>query len=150
MKAWVVSTVFAASLLASTLAMASEQIQSFKTWKAEKIQTASKQLNLTRSSVQALRLKLTAAELAKNSTLKSLESQANQQEWNLEVARDLSVADYLMLYLANKKEGARYQRAASHLSTQEIAEVLEAYVRAIDTQDAEPPRKFMIQATQAK
>lgn len=149
MKHRVLSILFAVGLLAPCFA-SSETVQSFREWKTEKIQSANRQLQVTRAAVQNLRLKLTAQDQSKNMGLKALESQANQLEWNLEIAQELSVSDYLMLYLSGRKESSRYHKAASHLNTQEIAEVLEAYVKVVDARDTDNLKKLPVQAIQAK
>lgn len=96
-------------------------LKSFQDWKKEKIQTALVQTNLIRAQI----LK---AQTENNPKLQeSLERQLNQVRWNSEVARDLSVTDYFVLYLSQQNQPDRFQQAAQRMTTSEVAELIEAY-----------------------
>ena len=107
-------------------------VQSYKDWKQEKIQNANFQLIATKAQIQSLKQHLAYQDYNRNQRLQTLQSLANQLEWNLEVAQDLSVKDYLVLYLAGQKDEKRFTKAAARLTVQETAEVLEAYTKAMD------------------
>lgn len=98
-----------------------KEIQNFQDWKKEKIQSVVNQSN-------TLRLQILEAQASKNSKLQqSLERQLQQIKWNLEVARELSIVDYLTLYLTLIPREDKFQLAARTLSPSEVAELMEAY-----------------------
>lgn len=95
--------------------------KSFQDWKKEKIQAAFVQTN-------TIRTQILKAYLDSNTKLQeSLERQLNQVRWNSEVARDLSVTDYFVLYLSQQNQPDRFQLAAQRMTTAEVAELIEAY-----------------------
>lgn len=131
-------------------------VKGFQEWKTEKIQAVILQAN-------NVRMQINKAHLDGNYKLKeSLERQLQQLKWNSEVARDLTVTDYFSLYLSQQPQTDRFQQAATKLSVQEVAELMEAYsgVLGIKKPDAQlvqatsiDPRKpgiVQIQAAQQK
>ncbi len=113
-------------------------VKSYREWKGEKVQSATAQLISIRSLVQK-------AKSENNSkSLDSLEKHQSQMQWNLEVANDLSVADYFVLYLSQQNQTDRFQQAAQKLTTSEVAELLEAYSGVISggsTESAKLPQQ---------
>lgn len=100
-------------------------VKSYKDWKGDKIQTALNQILLTRN--QALK-----AQTEGNLKLRdSLQRQMSQLQWNLEVANDLSVTDYFVLYLSQQSQADRFYLAAQKLTASEVAELMEAYSSAL-------------------
>ncbi|MBX2996277.1 MAG: hypothetical protein KF681_15735 [Bdellovibrionaceae bacterium] len=102
-------------------------LKSFREWKSEKIQASLAQVDQTTRRVQDLRLK--AQSPAQKNALENVEQQLSQEEWNLEIAQDLTVTDYLVLYLASQNVSGKFNEAAGKLTSDETAQVLEAYVR---------------------
>lgn len=100
-------------------------ILSFKEWKAEKINTAVQQTVNMRNLI----LKTKASGLSKN--LPPLEKQLTQLNWNLDVAQDLSITDYFVLYLSQQAQKDRFKIAASKLSTAEIADLMQEYAQSL-------------------
>ena len=100
-------------------------IQGFKEWKAEKINTVVQQTQITKNIV----LRTKALGPAKN--LLVLEKQLVQLNWNLEVANDLSVTDYFVLYLSQQPQADRFKLAASKLTTNEVADLMQAYAQSL-------------------
>lgn len=117
-----VSSAAAKKTLAPVAAKAaSSDLRSFREWKAEKVKAASEQVDRVHAQIQA----------RKGLNNRDLEQQLSQEEWNLDVARDLSVTDYLVLYLAQKGGTAQLTEAARKLSPEETAQILEAYLRSV-------------------
>jgi hypothetical protein len=105
-------------------------VKSFHEWRDEKILLANNQKLLVKA--QILRAQ---AEQNKKSVL-VLEKQLSQLQWNLEAARDLSVADYFLLYLSQQAQADRFARAAAKLTTKEVAELMEAYAQTLSSESA--------------
>lgn len=113
---WISSLVFAAEAPA---------IKSFKEWKSEKINLALQQTLAMRNTI----LKSKALGTTKNTS--ALEKQLSQLNWNLEVAQDLSVTDYFVLYLSLQPQKDRFKMAASKLTTLEVADLMQAYAQSL-------------------
>lgn len=97
------------------------ELLSFKDWKQQKIQAAKTQV-FSNVSMNTEAQGLSIGKINK----------INQLRWNLEVAEDLSVSDYLLLYLSQQKNLNRYKEAATKLSIDEVASLLEAYAHAVE------------------
>ena len=54
------------------------------------------------------------------------------------MAKDLTVADYFVLYLSQHPSDRRFQDAASKMSVSEVAELMESYAKAIGANRIEP------------
>ncbi|MFN7729789.1 MAG: hypothetical protein ACK5P7_11585 [Bdellovibrio sp.] len=100
-------------------------LKSFREWKFEKIQASLAQVDQATRKLQDLRSRPRVPKAAVEHT----EQQLAQEAWNLEIAQDLSVTDYLVLYLAQQGVVGKFNEAASKLTADETAQVLEAYVR---------------------
>jgi hypothetical protein len=118
-------------LVASSNVFASGLL-SYKEWKQEKIQNANFQLIAKKAQIQSLKSKLTYPDFARSPKLQTLQQEANQLEWNLEVAQDLAVKDYLVLYLAPQQDEKRFVKAAAKLTVSDVAEVLDSYTKSIE------------------
>jgi hypothetical protein len=127
-------------------------IKGFYEWKNEKIQAAGNQISLTRVQIQKAQ-----ADLNKK-TVEGLEKQLDQLKWNMEVAQDLSVTDYFVLYLSQQTQSDRFTQAAARLTTKEVAELMQAYANTLGSSPSEVvvrpsatpsiPSKISIQAIQ--
>ena len=123
------------------LSQPSPQIKSYKEWKSEKVQASASQVLETRSHI------LKAKTEANLPLIESLEKLQRQQQWNLEVANDLSVADYFVLYLSQQNQADRFRQAAPKLTASEVAELMEAYANTLGAQPS-IDEKLPAQATQ--
>lgn len=129
-------------------------IKGYQEWKGEKIQLALNQGISIRAQIQK------AQSEGNKKLADSLERQQNQINWNVDVARDLSVTDYFVLYLSQQPQADRFQQAAQKMSTKEVAELIEAYANTLGTSPTEvivqpapqagTHEKLPVQATQAK
>ncbi len=146
-----VSLQVGASIVAAT---ASSSLKGYHEWKNEKVQSAVNQ-------GASLRQQLIKAQTEGNrKQVEALEKQQMQLNWNIEVARDLSVTDYVVLYLSQQNHPDRFQQAAQKMSTKEVAELMEAYSNTLEVTPSENvvkpapqavvPAKLPIQAIQAK
>ena len=106
-------------------------VVSFKQWKEEKVKLAEQELAEQRA-------------LSGLQNMKELQ-QLNKRRWTLEVAQDLSVSDYIILYLAQNPSPNKYKDAAQKLEVEQIAELLEAYTKATENRKT---LDISIQATQ--
>lgn len=97
-------------------------VLSFKDWKDQKIKTA--ELAVQKSDQLFKKSQLIESGTVMRATFKS---QLLHDRWSLEAAKDLSVSDYLVIYLSDKKEKTKFFEAAAQLSPADMAEVLEAY-----------------------
>jgi hypothetical protein len=76
--------------------------------------------------------------LAKDRLQKSprIDQRLQQAQLNLEIAQELSVNDYFVLYLSRFKERAAFQEAARKLSVDETADLMFAYQKSLDVNAA--------------
>lgn len=119
----------------------SSVIKPFKDWKSEKIQQIQSRVQAYRTQVDALKAKKAQEVSAAHKhpeirakltpgldqSIQYYEKQVDEEQWNLEVAQDLSITDYVALYLALQPVKNRFQLAASQMAPADIAELLEAY-----------------------
>ncbi len=141
-----VSFVLLLLVLTTGLVSRAETILSFKDWKSDKIQQILTRINNNKSQIDALRSRqLSQASISPGKpTLKPdsgisqliqrYQKQLTQEEWNLEVAQDLSITEYIMLHVGAQPSKARFQQAASKLAPQEVAELMEAYSVSLGVQ----------------
>ena len=113
--------------------------KSFREWKAAMIAASVEKVN---QSQQALNLKqrLSASatdpnsyskskpEAGLNSQLEELQHQAEKDQYQLSVTKDLTISDYFVGYLTVQKDlAATINEVSSRLSPEEIAELMHAY-----------------------
>ncbi len=138
-----------ASATEVTAPRALSQLKSFKDWKSDKVRMATQQAEQTRSQVLAMKIegaKTPAMRMAQH----SLEQQFAQEQWNVEVASDLSVTDYLALYLAQHASSRKLAEAAGKLTPDEMAQVLEAYIRSMGSFPSDAKKSLRIHALQGR
>lgn len=121
-------------LVAGSRALAVEKAASYRDWKSEKIHSCSDRLKV-------LRIQLSSAKSARDEgALKTIEQDMVQENWRLEVAKELSVKDYMILYvipqLPEKGASRRLKEIAAVLSKEEVAQVLETYVQLLNAPQA--------------
>lgn len=105
------------------LALDEARIQSYRSWKAERIQSV-----LGRIGTQRAVLVKAQTEGKKDIALQA-ERLLKQEEWNLEVAQDLSVSDYIVLYLSGQSASNKFYQAAQQMTVAETSELIEAFAR---------------------
>jgi hypothetical protein len=125
---------FSYNVIAATTSLGSQvdnQVLSFKDWKTEKIQVAQK------------RFSTFAEQNNKDSLMSEIEAQSHTQQlkWNLEIAQDLSITDYTILYLSQtKKPKSAFKQVAEKLSSTDVADLLEAYSKAVEIGRSSTPK----------
>jgi len=130
-------------------------IKGYQEWKNEKLQVAIAQSTVLRTQI------LKAHSEGNRKLVEALDKQQLQLNWNIDVAKDLSVTDYFVLYLSQQNNPDRFQQAAQKMSTREVAELIEAYANTLGSsptemfvQPASPqvaiPAKLPVQAIQSK
>lgn len=97
----------------------------FKEWKNEKVTLANNRVVTQRSKIARMKLEgdFVGAQ--------AIERELEQEKWNLDVASELTVTDYFVLYLSKNAQPTRFQEAASKLSPAEMAEIMEGYAKAL-------------------
>lgn len=94
------------------------ELLSFKDWKRLEQQKATEQL-----------VALKTKNIKENQEVNIQEQK--QKQWNYEVAMDLSLKDYFVLYLSQQPQPLKMSEVASQLSSDEIAEVLQLYMSTL-------------------
>jgi hypothetical protein len=130
-----VATFLILTIFVSTSFAASPATKSFTDWKNEKIQTA---------RVRLLRVNAELADFlrrdAHSRSRSALQAQIVQEQWNVEVAQDLSITDYLVLYLSAQHGPSKYREAAAKLSAEDTAKILEAYLKSMNVSEQDEKR----------
>lgn len=123
-------------------------VKSYKEWKSERIQVAQVRVTSIKNQIEnrkAVRVaiaqgadpnlqKIRGTEAASSADfmVERLERQLKMEQFNLELAQDLSVTDYFAGYLTkvqNKKSA--FQEVAGKLSAEEVAELMNAYANSV-------------------
>lgn len=133
-------------LMISSVSFAGElnpTVKAFKDWKAEKVQQVQIKMSQTKATLDSIKLRraedpVLAKAKGYDSLIQRYEKDLTQERWNLDVAGDLSVTDYMVLYLAHQTSKTRFQEAASQLSASDVAELMEAYSESLDSSNPAP------------
>lgn len=126
------------------------EVKSYREWKTEKVLRAQQRVTLVKTQMEGHRpSRMTAVaargmdpnlkrrnttEAASTSDLsvEKLERQLKDEQYGLDLAKDLTVTDYFVGYLTkvqNKK--AAFSEVAGKLSPEEIAELMNAYANSV-------------------
>lgn len=111
-------------------------VKTFKDWKSEKIQLVSSKINAIKSRLESERLKKQKNEPA---ALSYYEKMLSQEQWNIDIAKELTVTDYIALYLNQIQSKSKFQDAAASLTAAEVAELMEAYTQSLQVQPPNLP-----------
>ena len=113
--------------------------KSFREWKAAMIASSVEKLNQSQQALnQKRRLSALATdpnsiykskpEAGLSSQLEELQQQAEKDQYQLSIAKDLTISDYFVGYLTLQKDlSATITEVSSRLSAEEIAELMHAY-----------------------
>lgn len=99
------------------------KIQSYRAWKSERIQSVLGRIGIQRANL------VKAQTDGKSDMALQAERLLRQEEWNLEVAQDLSVSDYIVLYLSGQSAQNKFYQAAQQMTVAETSELIEAFAR---------------------
>lgn len=113
--------------------------KSFREWKSEKVQEALSRVTITRTQIQLAKTKdpnlarrKAGLEASSGVDTESLESQLQQDQSILEMAKDLSVTDYFVGYLTKLQDKkAAFNEVAGKLTAEEVAELMNAYANSV-------------------
>ena len=120
-------------------------IKNFSEWKSEKVNSINSKITAIKSKIDTESQKKKTAH-QDNSNVDYYRRLLEQEQWNLEIANDLSVTDYLVLYVATQPSKNKFKEAATSLKSSEIADIIESYVTNMGIQ----PTAIPTQATQQK
>lgn len=123
-------------------------VMGFQAWKASRIEEAKTQIDRIQGEAGADKAQGERAPGEKMPVMKGAETKTlpkdrlqkspridqrlQQAQLNLEIAQELSVNDYFVLYLSRFKERSAFQEAARKLSVDEAADLMIAYQRSLD------------------
>ena len=122
-------------------------LKSFREWKDERIQESMVRLNVTKAQFNIQRhtkpvATKTEAVVGGDISLMKLENQMRLDLISLELAKDLTVADYFVGYVSKIQDRKNsMNEIAGKMSTEEVAEMMNAYVQSIfGSTDGESPK----------
>ncbi|MBO9666588.1 MAG: hypothetical protein J7501_07205 [Bdellovibrio sp.] len=128
-------------------AMASK-VKSYREWKTEMVAGAQYKVSSVKSQIEARKQTRRVAQgtdpnlarsgrgveavPARDISLEGLEKQLRQEQYDLEVAQDLSVTDYFVGYLTKiQDKKSAFKEVAGKLSPEEVAELMNAYANSV-------------------
>lgn len=137
----------AATAVATTVqAPSASHVKSYREWKHEMVSEAQGKVTSIRTQIDARKNRTVAvgtdpnmarahgleAVASRDLALEKLERDLREEQYDLDVANDLTVTDYFVGYLTkvqNKK--AAFQEVAGKLSPDEVAELMTAYANSV-------------------
>ncbi|WP_413289582.1 hypothetical protein [Bdellovibrio sp. HCB337] len=143
---WLFTLICATSLEVCAVASAttsptheSVKTKSFREWKSEKVQDALTRVTVTKTKIQIAKSKdpnvarrKAGIEASSGTNSESLETQLQQDQSILEMAKDLSVTDYFVGYLTKVQDKkAAFNEVAGKLTAEEVAELMAAYANSV-------------------
>ena len=108
------------------------KVLSFAEWKQSKVLGAERALWIARTHLNAVRARV------KNSVTSELVDslrKETQAQWDAEIAKDLTVNDYVALYLGHHSDTGSLEAAAAQMSPQETVELLKAFVKNLNNSE---------------
>lgn len=107
---------------------ATATIKTYPEWKAEKLKASQGQLNLAKARLEEA--KKTAKDDKDPRVAEALRN-VTQSEWDMDASSDLSVVDYISLYLSSLAGSPKLREAAAKMTAEDTLKLLEAYLRAV-------------------
>lgn len=128
---------------------ANAEILGFRTWKSKQIEEAKISLDVAKIDlrvkntggkskhsryipVASPRLLAAKKNIPDSKRAQSWEERLNQAKLNLEIAQELTVNDYFVLYLSRVDNPDVFEEAAKKMTPEEMAELMRAYRSYID------------------
>ena len=116
-------------------------VMGFQAWKASRVEEAKTQLERLQAEPNSEKMPTQKPTDTKGQTARGTEERApklgrpdqhlSQAQLNYEIAQELSVNDYFVLYLSQFKERSALTEAARKLSVEETADLMAAYQKAL-------------------
>ncbi|QDK36186.1 hypothetical protein [Bdellovibrio sp. NC01] len=146
MKAQAQSSMTQTQVPVATTAQAAH-VKSYREWKHELVLDAQNRVTIIKTQIETRKALRTAAMgvdpnmartrgleavASRDLALEKLEKDLREEQYDLDVANDLTVTDYFVGYLTkvqNKK--AAFQEVAGKLSPEEVAELMTAYANSV-------------------
>ena len=129
----------------ANMVVSKAHFKSYREWKSEQIQDVQGKISTIKVQLEAKKQTRSVAQgvdpnLAMNKrgteagelSIEKLEKQLQEEQYDLDVAKDLTVTDYFVGYLTkvdNKK--AAFHEVAGKLSPEEVAELMTAYANSV-------------------
>ncbi|MGE5085016.1 MAG: hypothetical protein ACM3MG_01850 [Bacillota bacterium] len=128
---------------------ASSTVKSYREWKTEKISVAQLRVSSLKAQLDARKQARSIAQgtdpnLARTGrtgveavptrdiSVEKIERQLREEQYDLEVAKDLSVTDYFVGYLTKiQDKKSAFKEVAGKLSPEEVAELMTAYANSV-------------------
>lgn len=126
---------------------AGAQVKSYREWKSEQVVLAEGKVSTLRAQISVKKTGRAVAlgtdpNMANKAALEAvssqdksvekLERQLREEQYDLEVARDLSVTDYFAGYLTKVQDKkSAFNEVAGKLSAEEVAELMTAYANSV-------------------
>ncbi len=110
-----------------SVAWAQEPVFSFETWKLKQVESAQITYNVASMDMN---LRNRSAQNAEAQSLE-LQSRVEQARLHLEVAKELGLHDYFVLYAAQLKSPEDFKRVVNSLSEEEATLLLRAYAERL-------------------
>jgi len=127
---WALTALF---VLATAQGQAAVNIESYQDWKNARIEEAQNQLERLQGKQEkgpSGKKELKSASGA-NGNLSTLDPKIRRAQENLDLARELTVNDYFLLYLRQFREREAFIEAAKKLTPEEVADLLLAYQKSV-------------------
>lgn len=120
-------------LLTGAYGQAAVNIESYQDWKNARIEEAQSQLErLQGKQEKGISGKREArAASGANANSSKLDPKIRQAQENLDLARELTVNDYFLLYLRQFREREAFIEAAKKMTPEEVADLLMAYQKSV-------------------
>lgn len=133
------------------------QVKSYREWKAEKVTEAQGKVTVVRAQIDSRRSHRIGAQgvdpnlarsksgieatASQNISIDRLERILREEQYDLEVAKDLSVTDYFVGYLTKVQDKkSAFNEVAGKLTAEEVAELMTAYANSVfDAHSADLP-----------
>ncbi|MFM6930243.1 MAG: hypothetical protein ACKOX6_17380 [Bdellovibrio sp.] len=125
------------------------RFKSYREWKTEKISVAQTKVSTLKAQLDArkqarmvaqgadpnlARTARTGVEAvpARDISIEKIERQLQEEQYDLEIAKDLSVTDYFVGYLTKiQDKKSAFKEVAGKLSPEEVAELMTAYANSV-------------------
>lgn len=126
---------------------AAPSVKSYREWKTERVVLAEGKITSLKSQITTKKMARVAApgvdpnlalksgpeaSLAQDKFVEKLERQLREEQYALELAKDLSVTDYFVGYLTKiQDKKSAFNEVAGKLSAEEVAELMTAYANSV-------------------
>jgi len=126
---------------------AGAQVKSYREWKTERVQQAQANVSIIKAQLDLKKASRTVAQgtdpnmvnkggteavSTQDKSVEKLERMLREEQYDLEVAKDLSVTDYFVGYLTKVQDKkSAFNEVAGKLSPEEVAELMTAYANSV-------------------